>query len=54
MPRCAQCNADIEKGTGIAYVRKNGNIKYFCSNRCLKNNVVHNRKPNKKEIKASA
>lgn len=34
----------------MTYVRKNGAIKYFCSNRCYKLNVLHDRKPSKKEI----
>lgn len=48
--KCSYCTAEMEKGTGFLYVRKNGNIKYYCSNRCYKLNVVYNRKPNRKEI----
>ncbi|MHB1830695.1 MAG: 50S ribosomal protein L24e [Candidatus Micrarchaeaceae archaeon] len=47
---CAYCTVDIEKGTGMMYVRKNGTVKYYCSNRCYKHNTVHNRKASRKEI----
>ena len=48
--RCSYCTAEIEKGTGMTYVRKNGAIKYYCSSRCYKLNVIQDRKPNRKEI----
>ncbi len=51
MVRCSNCNSEMEKGTGMMYVRKNGNIKYFCTSRCYQYSVVQNRKPNKKEIR---
>ncbi len=40
----------MEKGTGMMYVRRNGAIKYYCSKRCYRLNVIYDRKPNKKEI----
>jgi large subunit ribosomal protein L24e len=52
--KCSYCTAEIEKGTGTAYVRKNGTIRYYCSNRCLKLNVLHDRKPSRKEILSRA
>ncbi|MDE1859994.1 MAG: 50S ribosomal protein L24e [Candidatus Micrarchaeota archaeon] len=48
--KCSYCTSEIEKGTGMMYVRKNGAIRYFCSKRCFSLNIVHDRKPNKKEI----
>ena len=51
MAKCSQCTKEIEKGTGIMYVRKNGAVRYFCSNRCYKFGVLQSRKPNQKEIK---
>ncbi len=52
--KCSYCTAEIEKGTGMVYVRKNGAIKYYCTKRCYKLNVVHDRKTNKKEIEERA
>ncbi|MCL4365029.1 MAG: 50S ribosomal protein L24e [Candidatus Marsarchaeota archaeon] len=49
--KCSYCSSEIEKGTGTIYVRKNGAIRYYCSKRCLRFNVVHNRRLNKKELK---
>jgi large subunit ribosomal protein L24e len=48
--RCSYCTTEIEKGTGMIYVRRNGAIRYYCSKRCFRLNVLHDRKPNKKEI----
>jgi large subunit ribosomal protein L24e len=48
--RCSYCTTEIEKGTGMIYVRKNGAIKYYCSKRCYRLNMVHDRRPNKKEM----
>ncbi len=49
--KCSYCSTEIEKGTGFAYVRKGGTIRYYCSQRCYKFNVLHNRKINPKEVK---
>ena len=48
--KCTYCTAEIEKGTGFAFVRRTGVIRYYCSRRCYKLNEKHKRKPNKKEI----
>ena len=37
MAKCTFCGNQIEKGTGKMYVRRDGTIYYFCSNRCEKN-----------------
>lgn len=42
--KCSYCSNEIEKGTGFAYVRKNGTVRYYCTNRCMKLNLVLNRK----------
>ena len=42
--KCSYCSKEIEKGTGFAYVKKNGAIKYYCTNKCMKFNLVYNRK----------
>ena len=49
--KCAYCQSDIEKGTGMMYVRKTGAIKYYCSNRCYKFDVVQRKKPIAKQIR---
>lgn len=48
--KCSYCTTEIEKGTGMMYVRKSGAIKYYCSSRCYKFDVVFKKKPNMKEI----
>ncbi len=48
--KCSYCTAEIERGTGLIYVRKNGTVRYYCSNRCYKFNVHHNRKLSRKEL----
>ncbi len=49
--RCSYCTREIEKGTGIMYVRKTGAIKYYCSDRCFKFDVKQQRKQRHKEQK---
>ncbi|MGC8649027.1 MAG: 50S ribosomal protein L24e [Candidatus Micrarchaeia archaeon] len=48
--KCSYCGIEIKKGTGTMYVRKNGDVSYFCSNRCYKNSIVLHKKLNKKII----
>ena len=48
--KCSYCTTEIEKGTGMIYVRRNGSIRYYCTKRCFRLNMVHNRRPNQKEI----
>lgn len=47
--KCSYCSKEIEKGTGFAYVRKAGVIRYFCSKRCYRLNTIQNRKYREKE-----
>jgi len=42
--KCSYCGNDIKRGTGIMYVFKDGRITYFCSSKCYKNGIQHNRK----------
>jgi large subunit ribosomal protein L24e len=37
MVKCSFCSYPIEKGTGKIFVKKDGKILYFCSNKCEKN-----------------
>ncbi len=45
MARCNFCGHVIEKGTGKMYVKKDGTVLYFCSNKCEKNLIKLNRNP---------
>jgi len=35
--KCSFCGAEIERGTGKIYVKKDGKIFYFCKMKCEKN-----------------
>ena len=45
MAICSFCGKNIEKGTGKMFVKKDGKLLYFCSNKCEKNMLKLNRKP---------
>jgi large subunit ribosomal protein L24e len=45
MSKCSFCGISIPKGTGKMYVKKDGKIFYFCSNKCEKNMLQLGRKP---------
>lgn len=47
MVKCTFCKKEIEKGTGKMYVKNDGKIFYFCSNKCDKNLLKLKRKPAK-------
>jgi len=47
MVKCSFCSKTIEKGTGKIYVKKDGKILYFCSNKCEKNTFKLKRNPSK-------
>ncbi|MDE1855547.1 MAG: 50S ribosomal protein L24e [Candidatus Micrarchaeota archaeon] len=49
--KCSYCTREIEKGTGVMYVRKTGAIKYYCSDRCYNFDAVQGKKQRAKEIK---
>lgn len=40
MPYCSFCNIEIQKGTGIAYVLRDGTTLYFCQSKCNKNYLM--------------
>ncbi len=44
MAKCSFCGENIEKGTGKIYVKKDGKILHFCSNKCEKNMLKLKRK----------
>ncbi|MEM3399296.1 MAG: 50S ribosomal protein L24e [Candidatus Micrarchaeia archaeon] len=43
--RCSFCKKEMEGGTGIMYVRRDGSLLYFCSRKCRKNLIGLGRKP---------
>ncbi len=45
--KCAFCGKDIEPGTGMMYVKKDGTVLYFCSSKCRKNMLKLKRDPKK-------
>ncbi len=45
MARCSFCKEVIGKGTGKIFVKTDGKILNFCSNRCEKNMLKLKRKP---------
>ena len=44
---CSFCGNEIEPGTGKLYVKKDGNVLYFCKNKCQKNMLKLKRIPRK-------
>lgn len=44
MVKCSFCGKNIERGTGKMFVKKDGKILYFCSNKCEKNMLKLKRK----------
>jgi ribosomal protein L24E len=49
--KCSRCSSEIKKGEGTMYVHNTGIVKYYCSSRCYKNDVLVGRSFNKKEAR---
>lgn len=47
MVKCNFCGDEIKTGQGKMYVKKDGTVFNFCSNKCEKNQIVLGRKPTK-------
>lgn len=45
--KCTFCKADMPKGTGVTYVKRDGTLIFFCSNKCRKNKMKLKRNPRK-------
>jgi len=45
MPSCSFCGNELVKGTGKMFVKKDGTVQYFCSNKCEKNSLKLGRNP---------
>ncbi len=43
--KCTFCGIEIPKGTGKMFVKVDGKVFYFCSNKCEKNMIKLSRKP---------
>ncbi len=50
MAKCAYCNTELRKGTGIMYVYKSGDISYYDTNKCYKSHLFTRRKINRKLV----
>ncbi len=44
---CSFCGEQIEPGTGKMYVKKDGTVFLYCTNKCYKNMVTMKRVPRK-------
>ncbi len=42
---CSFCGAEIEPGTGKMFVKKDGTVLNFCTNKCYKNMIELKRVP---------
>ncbi len=38
--RCSFCGAEIEKGTGLMFVKNDGTVLWFCSHKCFRNHQL--------------
>ena len=47
MKVCSFCGREIEPGTGSMYVKKDGTVMLFCTNKCSKNMIDMGRVPRK-------
>jgi large subunit ribosomal protein L24e len=45
MVKCTFCGEEIPTGTGKMYVKVDGNIFYFCTKKCEKNQIKLGRNP---------
>lgn len=44
--KCSFCGEALRKGSGIMFVKRDGSLLYFCSNKCQRN-LEMGRKPEK-------
>jgi len=53
--KCSFCETEMESGTGVLYVRRDGKTLPFCTRKCRVNSLKLKRKPRKvKWIRKSA
>jgi len=46
--KCSFCGSELAKGSGILFVKRDGTLIYYCSNKCRKNTEM-GRKPEKRK-----
>ncbi len=39
MAVCSFCDEQVQKGTGVMYVKKDGSLYNYCSSKCRKNSI---------------
>lgn len=49
MVKCSFCGDELLKGTGKMFVKKEGTVFFFCSNKCEKNLLKLNRSAHRKK-----
>ncbi len=49
--KCSYCTETIPFGTGMMFVYKAGSIKFYCSKRCYRNDVIMRKTFNRKELR---
>jgi len=47
LKKCFYCNNDIYPSIGVAYIKNDGSIRYYCSSKCRKNSIDLKRDPRK-------
>ncbi len=45
--QCVFCGNDIEPGTGTMYIKLDGSVNFYCTNKCRKNHLKLRRNPRK-------
>ena len=45
MAKCVFCGTNIQRGTGMMYVKVDGRVMNFCSKKCEKSVLKFNKKP---------
>lgn len=45
--QCTFCARDIEPGTGSMFIKMDGGVNFYCSNKCRKNHLKLHRNPRK-------
>ena len=45
--KCSFCGYDIQIGRGVMYIRKDGTVLNFCTNKCKKAMLLYKKNPRK-------
>ncbi|HUV79507.1 MAG: 50S ribosomal protein L24e [Methanosarcinales archaeon] len=52
--KCSFCDAPLEPGSGMMFVKRDGTVYYFCSSKCERNMLKLRRKRRKLKWAAGA